>query len=192
MTISRPPDIDERDVADVIARVRDRLRLPGAVAEARPGIPTGLAAPGAPVVPDTALGIHPTVESAVAAAREAFRAYGSIGLDRRYCIVEAIRRAALAEADRLAHLALEETGMGRLDDKATKIRIVAEKAPGPEDLEPRVTTGDRGTRSTSASSAFLRIVSSWPPRLSAMTSPDLLEWLRYPQYLCSMKSSAMW
>jgi len=144
MTISRPPDIDEREVAAVIARVRDRLGLPGATVDVRPGTPAGLAASVSPVVPDTALGIHPTVESAVGAAGEAFRAYGSIGLDRRYCIVEAIRRAALAEADRLAHLALEETGMGRLDDKATKIRIVAEKAPGPEDLEPRATTGDRG------------------------------------------------
>jgi hypothetical protein len=67
MTISRPPDIDERDVADVIARVRDRLGLRAAV-EARPGSPDGLVAPAEPVTPDTALGIHPTVESAVGAA----------------------------------------------------------------------------------------------------------------------------
>jgi acyl-CoA reductase-like NAD-dependent aldehyde dehydrogenase len=150
MTMSGTPAIDEREVAEVIARVRERLGMatgPAGPAPAAGALPSTEPVPLAPAganAPGPAQGIHPNVESAVGAAREAFRAYGSVGLDRRHCIVEGIRRAALREADRLARMALEETGMGRSDDKATKIRIVAEKAPGPEDLEPRATTGDRG------------------------------------------------
>ena len=44
----------------------------------------------------------------------------------------------------LAELAVEETGLGRVEDKIQKNRLVTERTPGPEDLEPVTWTGDHG------------------------------------------------
>ena len=41
-------------------------------------------------------------------------------------------------------MAVEETGLGRVEDKILKNRLVTEKTPGPEDLEPLTWTGDHG------------------------------------------------
>ncbi len=89
-------------------------------------------------------GLHASVDDAVAAAGRAFRAYRSMGLDRRYAIVDSIRRAMLEAGDRLALLAHQETKIGRVEDKIVKNRVVTIKAPGPEDLEVEAVTGDQG------------------------------------------------
>src|SRR5437763_1086474 len=65
-------------------------------------------------------------------------------LDQRKTIIAAVRRAALDQAEVLARMAVEETGLGRVDDKTTKNRLVAEKAPGPEDLETEAMSGANG------------------------------------------------
>jgi acyl-CoA reductase-like NAD-dependent aldehyde dehydrogenase len=89
-------------------------------------------------------GIHPTIDAAVAAARNAQRRSAQIGLDARRTIVEAMRQAMTREGRRLGYLAHEETGLGRPDDKTIKNRIVTTGTPGPEDLEPQIVTGDTG------------------------------------------------
>src|SRR5665811_2244595 len=38
----------------------------------------------------------------------------------------------------------QETHIGRVEDKVVKNRLVASKAPGPEDLEVQAVTGDAG------------------------------------------------
>src|ERR1043166_6124993 len=50
----------------------------------------------------------------------------------------------LAHAISLARDAQEETGLGRVDDKIIKNRLVTNKTPGPEVLEPRAWSGDNG------------------------------------------------
>ncbi len=89
-------------------------------------------------------GIHPTIDRAVTAARDAFLQYREMGLEARKVIVEAMRASMLREGERLAYMAVEETGLGRGEDKAVKNRLVTTKTPGPEDLEPQVVTGDAG------------------------------------------------
>ena len=59
-------------------------------------------------------------------------------------MIAAVRVAALDQAEVLARMAVEETGLGRVDDKTTKNRLVARKAPGPEDLEVEAVTGTDG------------------------------------------------
>ncbi|MEA1903884.1 MAG: aldehyde dehydrogenase family protein [Actinomycetota bacterium] len=93
-------------------------------------------------------GIHPTIDKAVAAARRAFEASRDMGLEGRKALVDAMRAAMLREGERLAYMAVEETGMGRAEDKAVKNRLVTTKTPGPEDLEPTVVTGDAGMMMT--------------------------------------------
>ncbi|MCX7708166.1 MAG: aldehyde dehydrogenase family protein, partial [Anaerolineae bacterium] len=89
-------------------------------------------------------GIYPDLDSAVAAARRAFRALDALTLEKRFEIVAAMRAAMRANAELLARMACEETGLGRVEDKIQKNLLVIEKTPGPEILQPLAWTGDRG------------------------------------------------
>ena len=83
-----------------------------------------------------------TLDQAVAAAKAASRT--TLDLDRRKVVIEAVRRATLEQAEMLARLAVEETGLGRVDDKTTKNRLCSTKTPGPEDLEVQAVSGASG------------------------------------------------
>ena len=89
-------------------------------------------------------GIFRTVDGAAEAAFQAQRRYAEAGLEARYAIVEAIRAAMRQHNAELARQAREETGLGRAEDKVVKNRLVIDKTPGPEELEPEVATGDQG------------------------------------------------
>jgi len=58
--------------------------------------------------------------------------------------VNQMRVSMRHNAQMLAWMAREETGLGRYEDKIEKNLLVANKTPGPEDLEPLVQTGDHG------------------------------------------------
>ncbi len=90
------------------------------------------------------MGIYPTVDEAVAAARQAQPAFVALPLETRGAIIAAIRREMLENAAPLAKAAHEETGLGRFEDKITKNILVTEKTPGLEDLYPECRTGDHG------------------------------------------------
>ena len=75
------------------------------------------------------------IETAIAAAKEAQKKFIDLGRDARYGIVESIRRASLVNAEKWAKMAVEETGMGRVEDKIIKNITAAQRSLGPEDLE---------------------------------------------------------
>jgi acyl-CoA reductase-like NAD-dependent aldehyde dehydrogenase len=134
--------MDEHEIADIIQRVQSRL----ATADAeRPGA-SMLADAQVAQAAETELGdgIHATVDDAVVAAGRAYRAFGDHGLERRKTIIEAVRASMLARAEQLARMAHRESGIGRYEDKVLKNRLVASKAPGPEDLEVAAVSGDHG------------------------------------------------
>lgn len=89
-------------------------------------------------------GSHFGVDTAVAAATTAFHQYQSLPLETRYEIIAKMRSYALTHAESLAREAQQETGLGRWPDKFIKNKLVANKTPGPEALQPAVNTGDRG------------------------------------------------
>ncbi len=89
-------------------------------------------------------GAFPTVDECVAAGRRAFDQLKDGTLDLRRRMVGAIRQTMQAEGDRLAELAWRETGLGRREHKVIKNRLVTEKTPGTEALQPVTTTGDEG------------------------------------------------
>ncbi len=89
-------------------------------------------------------GLFPNVDHAVEAARIAFRRLSGESLALRERIIAAMRAALLGEAENLARLAYEETGLGRYEDKIRKNRLVTLKTPGIEVLQPTALTGDRG------------------------------------------------
>jgi aldehyde dehydrogenase len=132
--------VDEREVTDIIERVRRRVGEPGPQLGRRMAVQQELAAPAAAQVGD---GVFATLDQALAAAGAAFRS-APLDLDSRKRIIEAVRQAAVEQAEPLARLAVEETGLGRVDDKTVKIRLVALKAPGPEDLEVLAVSGSHG------------------------------------------------
>ena len=91
-----------------------------------------------------ALGVFANVEEAIEAARVAQRELFRESLEKREKYIAAMREASIREAESLAKLAREETGMGRWEDKVQKNLLAAQKTPGVEDLHPTVYTGDYG------------------------------------------------
>lgn len=91
------------------------------------------------------LGVFERAEDAIIAAYEAYQQYShEYRLEDRRIIVETIRRVALAHVDDLARLTFEETKLGRLRDKKSKITLAATKTPGTEDLTTSAISGDYG------------------------------------------------
>ena len=90
------------------------------------------------------LGIFATVDEAVQAAREAQPIFVALPLKVRAKIIEGIRQTMLESNEALARAAHEETGLGRVEDKVVKNRLVTEKTPGLEELYPQAVTGDHG------------------------------------------------
>jgi len=125
---------DQQEIRAVIARVRSRMG----------GQPDEPAAAASTATAATGDGIHESVDAAVTAARGAFEAYRSMGLDKRHRVIDAVREAMREASRALAEMAHRETGLGRAEDKVLKNLLVTEKTPGPEDLEPTTWTGDRG------------------------------------------------
>jgi len=76
-----------------------------------------------------------TIEEAIASAKIAQKQWVEGGKDIRFGVVENIRKAALANAEKWAKAAVAETGMGRVEDKIIKNIVAAERSLGPEDLE---------------------------------------------------------
>ncbi|EFG0617585.1 aldehyde dehydrogenase EutE [Serratia nevei] len=87
-------------------------------------------------------GVFESLDDAVLAAKEAQKSLKTVEM-RNLCI-GAIRRAATEHARELAVLAVEETGMGRVEDKLAKNLAQANGTPGVECLRPEVLTGDHG------------------------------------------------
>ncbi len=89
-------------------------------------------------------GIHASVDEAVRAAVLAYREYKKVSLQKRYEIIKAMRDASVRNAEVMAREAHEETKMGRIADKVQKNLLAAQKTPGPESLQPKAVSGDRG------------------------------------------------
>ncbi|MBI1278178.1 MAG: aldehyde dehydrogenase family protein [Anaerolineaceae bacterium] len=89
-------------------------------------------------------GLFPDPDSAVSAAYAAYEQLGDMPLELRKQMVAAMRGTAREHAEVLAQFAVEETGMGRFEDKVQKNLLTANKTPGPEFLDSHAWTGDDG------------------------------------------------
>jgi propionaldehyde dehydrogenase len=133
--------LTQEQVQEIIERVNRRLgeagEQPGAGLRARRELSTVAEA-------ELGEGIFSSIDDAVRAAAAAFADYARIGLEGRKAIVTSIRASMLEHGERLAEMAVAETGLGRVADKIVKNRLVTTKTPGPEDLELEAVTGDEG------------------------------------------------
>ncbi|MEB3237451.1 MAG: aldehyde dehydrogenase family protein [Candidatus Sericytochromatia bacterium] len=93
----------------------------------------------------TVEGVYPTLDAAVAAANKAQQTLEwHRSMADRARIIEAMRAMMRDNLETIARLAVEETGLGRVDHKVIKNRLVTNKTPGTEDLTSQVWTGDHG------------------------------------------------
>ncbi len=84
------------------------------------------------------------VDACVTAARKAFETFRVLGMVQRKEIISSIRELMTEHGESLARDAHEETGLGRVESKIMKNRLVTLKTPGPEELESVAWTGDNG------------------------------------------------
>jgi aldehyde dehydrogenase len=89
-------------------------------------------------------GVFDDMSDAVEAAYEAFQEYKERSVQCRKKITDAVRQMALDNKEELARMAVEETGMGRVDHKIMKIINSAKNSPGVEDLQPKAWSGKNG------------------------------------------------
>ncbi len=106
-------------------------------------------------------GVFNTVNDAVSAAKKAEEEFRKVSLEERRMMIAAMRETSIKHAEKLAILAVEETGLGRVKDKIAKNLLAANKTPGVEDLVSVTYTGDDGL--TLVESAPIGIMGSITP-----------------------------
>ena len=147
-------DISSRELEMIVKQVVAGLQG-GAVSQAgsasqpvkSPGLSEvvyGGAAAAAPVRSGE-YGVFDRVEDAIEAAYRAQRDYvTNYKIHDRQRIIEAIRRTARENVETLCRMIVEETKMGRYEDKLEKHLAVINKTPGPDCLTTEAQSGDSG------------------------------------------------
>jgi len=90
------------------------------------------------------LGVFEDMNEAIKASIEAQKVMHSLSMDSREKIIQNIKKLTYENAETLAVMGVEETGMGNIPHKILKHRLVAEKTPGTEDITTTAWSGDRG------------------------------------------------
>ncbi len=89
-------------------------------------------------------GVFADMNDAIAAAKASQAVVRRMSLDQREQIIGNIRRKIHENAETLARMGVNETGMGNVGHKILKHHLVADKTPGTEDLTTTAWSGDRG------------------------------------------------
>ena len=91
-------------------------------------------------------GLFDSVNEAVEEAVKAQKRLIAMSLEQREKIVASIRKATLENNEKLSALAVQETNLGRFEDKIKENILCATKTPGVEDIQPVAKSGDYGFR----------------------------------------------
>ena len=89
-------------------------------------------------------GVFADMNEAIEAAKKAQKVVGRMSMDQREKIISIIRTKIKENAEILARMGVQETGMGNVGHKILKHMLVAEKTPGTEDITTTAWSGDRG------------------------------------------------
>lgn len=133
-------EINPEQIEEIVSQVINNLRSEGRIpSEQARSSKVGVGGS------KSQFGIHPSTDQAIMAAKQAQAEFVRLGFVKRREIIEAIKRAALENAQRLADLAVEDTGMGNAAHKLMKNEGAVNLSPGVEDLRSEASTGDEGT-----------------------------------------------
>lgn len=89
-------------------------------------------------------GIFENMDAAIDASEIAQIELVKMSLEERERLIVAMKKAILDNAMELAELCVKDTGMGRVDHKYLKLKLVCNKTPGTEILKTTAFTGDKG------------------------------------------------
>ncbi len=95
-------------------------------------------------IPSTLKGVFSDMNIAIEESKKAQAIVHKMSMDQREQIITNIRKKTIEYAETLAHMGVEETGMGNVGHKILKHKLVAEKTPGTEDITTTAWSGDRG------------------------------------------------
>ena len=116
--------VNESMVQDIVKEVMAKMQLASA--------PTGNH------------GVFQDMNEAIEAAKKSQKIVRRMSMDQREQIISVIRRKTRENAEILARIGVDETGMGNVPHKILKHQLVAEKVPGTEDITTQAFSGDRG------------------------------------------------
>ena len=116
--------VDERMVHDIVQKVVANMQITGEVSGMR--------------------GVFKDMNDAINASIEAQKKVQVMSLDQREKIITNIRRKTRENAELLANMGVNETGMGNVGDKILKHHLTADKTPGTEMITTTAWSGDRG------------------------------------------------
>jgi acyl-CoA reductase-like NAD-dependent aldehyde dehydrogenase len=131
--------LNDAAIRDIVNEVVSRLG--GGVASAAPASPPRTSAPG--VALRGKFGVFQDVNDACVAAHEAYLQLQTQGVEARRKVVDLVKQLSDANAEAWGRLELGETGIGRLDHKIEKLKII-KLVPGVEWLVPYALSGDHG------------------------------------------------
>jgi acyl-CoA reductase-like NAD-dependent aldehyde dehydrogenase len=123
--------LPREQVSEIVERVLNQVRAG-----------QGPAAPTAP--PAQPHGVLPDVSQCVGAARRAQQVLIALPMEKRREIIANMRKRLTEKVVELSRMAVEETRMGRVEDKIKKNVLAINRTPGPEILETIAYTGDSG------------------------------------------------
>ena len=89
-------------------------------------------------------GVFSDMNEAIEASKKAQKIVARMSMDQREAIISKIRQKIKENAEILARMGVEETGMGNVGHTILKHQLVAEKTPGTEDITTTAWSGDRG------------------------------------------------
>ncbi len=89
-------------------------------------------------------GVFKDMNEAIEAAKKSQKIVARLSMDVREKIISNIRKKIIENAEILARMGVEETGMGNVGHKILKHVLVAEKTPGTEDISTTAWSGDKG------------------------------------------------
>lgn len=116
--------LNEKMVQDIVQEVMAKMQIQSA--------PTG------------SHGVFKDMNEAIEAAHQADQVVRRMSMDQREKIISCIRKKIKENAEILARMGVDETGMGNVGDKILKHHLVADKTPGTEDIKTVAWSGDRG------------------------------------------------
>lgn len=136
--------ISAQQIDSIVDRVVDQLATSAKNAEKNKKNSTTSATIKAPDSSQAMLGSFADIEAAINAAKKALHEYKNIPIEQRKKIIHNIREICRENLSELARIAVEETKLGRYEDKLKKNELAINKTPGVENLEPRAFSGDYG------------------------------------------------
>ncbi|MDX9753628.1 MAG: aldehyde dehydrogenase EutE [bacterium] len=130
--------MDERSIAEIVRRVIQEVQTVEANASGHVATCAGGAVPGGRD------GVFTQIEDAIQAAYVAYQQYTTYSMDDRKRFIAAIRETSRKLNQQWAELAVQDTGMGRVDHKIAKNALAIELTPGTEELTTTCVTGANG------------------------------------------------